>query len=428
MKINMQDHKLDEKKITVALTVPGWPARYYPNGIVTYVNNIILGFSSSITAIILAAPLAGDVVDSRVIDLSKIKARKNIMLKIFDALLLKFNLKPTHAIQYTKTMVFGATRIATAIKYYPTAINIIEMEESFGLPHFLLKNTKIPIVTRLHGPWFTIGEIMHANKNWDFRLRVFYEGEAIKNSHGVTAPSLDVLEKVRKYYDIALPYAQVIPNPVPEVEFSKLWKLNNNKRQYILFVGRFDSPKGGDLMLDAFRLIAKKNSKIALLFVGPDRKVILESRNANFSEYVELFIPEDKIKSRIEFLGHCDHDRIADLRRNALVTVACSRYETFSIALVESLAAGCPTVATAVGGMKEIIIDDYNGLLAEPESPESIAEKVLSLIDDPEKMQRLSKNAIEDCKKRFSPEVVAAQTVEYYQSVLARVSDLTAKN
>ena len=39
---------------------------------------------------------------------------------------------------------------------------------------------------------------------------------------------------------------------------------------------------------------------------------------------------------------------------------------------------------------------------------------------NPEKMQNLSKNAIEDCKKRFAPEVIAAQTVDYYRTILAK--------
>jgi glycosyltransferase involved in cell wall biosynthesis len=115
------------------------------------------------------------------------------------------------------------------------------------------------------------------------------------------------------------------------------------------------------------------------------------------------------------------YQHIADLRKNSLVTIVCSRYENFPLSLLEALSAGCPTVATSVGGMKEIVVNGYNGLLAEPE-PESIAEKLLELIEDPIKMPLLSKNAI-DCKKRFSPEVVAAQTIDYYKSVIARSSN-----
>ena len=103
-----------------------------------------------------------------------------------------------------------------------------------------------------------------------------------------------------------------------------------------------------------------------------------------------------------------------------MITILCSRYEVFSISLAEALATGCPTVATAVGGMKEITINEYNGLLADPESAISIAEKVMELINSPEKIQKLSKNAIEDSKKRLAPEVIATQTVYYYKTILAK--------
>jgi glycosyltransferase involved in cell wall biosynthesis len=68
--------------------------------------------------------------------------------------------------------------------------------------------------------------------------------------------------------------------------------------------------------------------------------------------------------------------------------------------------------------MKEIITNDFNGLLAEPESAESLADNILKLLDDPEKMQRLSRNAITDSQKRFSPVTVAKQTEVYYRSIM----------
>ena len=96
-----------------------------------------------------------------------------------------------------------------------------------------------------------------------------------------------------------------------------------------------------------------------------------------------------------------------------------SRYENLPLSLLEALAAGCPTVSTPVGGIKEILINEFNGLVAEPQSPESMAEKVLNLLNDPAKMHRLSKNAIEDTKKRFSAKIVAGQTADLYKKVLA---------
>jgi glycosyltransferase involved in cell wall biosynthesis len=427
----MQNRSIDQqmtdgKKISVAITSPGWPLNRFPNGIVTYIHNLLIGLDAISKPIVMAAPLLVPEVKNRFIDLSRLEARRSVLQQLLDKILFRFSGAYVQKIQYQRNMAKNANKILLAVQQLDAPLDILEIEESFGTASEVIKNTTVPVITRLHGPWFIHGPIMKMDSEQDYQIRIFYEGEAIKSSCGVTSPSLDVLEKTRQYYGIDLPHAKVVPNPVCEVSPEKRWEYNPKITPSILVVGRFDLHKGGDLVLEAFRQVALQNSTVELLFVGPDRGVTIDGVNYHFDEYVERFIADNSIKKRIQFLGHCDHERIAELRKNALVTIVCSRYENFPLSLLESLAAGCPTVATAVGGMKEIIIDDFNGLLAEPESPASIAEKVLLLINDPEKMQRLSQHAIEDCKKRFSPEVVAAQTVDYYQSVLNRVAKTSA--
>ncbi|MGZ8271803.1 MAG: glycosyltransferase family 4 protein, partial [Methylophilus sp.] len=277
-----------------------------------------------------------------------------------------------------------------------------------------------PIVTRLHGPHFTMGAILNVENAWDYKLRVFYEGEAIKNSHGVTSPSLDVLNRVREYYNMELPFAQVIPNSVQEVAIEHRWQYDAKRQPYILFVGRFDSVKGGDLILQTFRIIAQNNKEITLNFVGPDRGVLCEGKELKFYEYLEREIPEPEIRARIQFLNHQPSEAIKLLRKNSLVTIFPSRYENFPVSLLEALSAGCPTVTTPVGGIKEIVTDGYNGLLAEAGSAESMADKTLALLDDVVLMQTLSKNAIEDCQRRFYPKIVAVQALAYYKSVISK--------
>ena len=408
-------------QLTIGYVSPGWPLSDFPNGIVAYVQNVIEGLNAKTKPIIFARLLAGFAETDDVINLLKFNVDKSPLQKFFDKILHKINSPYARQLSYKRTAVYLAQNQKRAIESAAAPMDIIEMEESFGFAYFFMKISKVPVVTRLHGPWFTMGSILKADADWDYKLRVFYEGQAIINAHGVTAPSLDVLEKVKQYYGITLPNAQVIPNPVPAVAEEKQWKLNLKKTPTILFVGRFDLVKGGDVVLEAFKLIALKNKQVKLLFVGPDKGIDVKGEIFSFNAYIQKFIAEDSIKKRIQFLGHCDSQSITELRMNSLITVFASRYENFPVSLLEALAAGCPTVATAVGGIKEIIVNDYNGLLAESESAQDIADKVLALMDNPAKMQLLSKNAIEDCNKRFSPEVVAAQTVSYYNSVLNRL-------
>ena len=413
--------KVNKKKITVGFTSPGWPLSHFPNGIVAYVQNIVMGLDETTKAIIFARVSESYETADNIVNLSKLNPDKTWLQKLVDKILHVIEFPFAKTLVYKRYVALLARNQNLAILNSPTPLDIIEMEESFGVADFLMNINQVPVVTRIHGPHFTMGSIMKVNTDWDYKLRVFYEGQAIINSQGVTAPSLDVLQKVRQHYGIALPHAKVIPNPVLPVNEDMQWKIGNNKAPTILFVGRFDLHKGGDLMLEAFKVIALKNKQIELLFVGPDMGVPVDGEILNFNSYLTRYIFEESVKKRIQFLGHCDSQTIARLRMNSLVTVFTSRYETFGISLLEALATGCPTIATAVGGIKEIIVDDYNGLLAESESPQDIADKVLMLINNPAKMQLLSKNAIEDCNKRFSPEIVAAQTVAYYHSVLNRV-------
>lgn len=412
---------MDKKNIfTVGYVSPGWPLNNFPNGIVAYIQNVLYGLDDKIKPVIFAHTLIGSAPDVDLIDLASLTTPRSIVDNLLDKIIYSLKFPCFRSIQYKRNMASTAKKINSAIQQLAMPLDILEMEESFGTAHFLMKKTKVPIVIRLHGPCFLIGPILNAQDDWDFKLRVYHEKKAIENAQGVTSPSLDVLEKVRSYYGLKLPHAKVIPNPVLEVDFENQWQPTAYKTPSILFVGRFDSVKGGDLILLAFQIIALKNKNVELLFAGSDKGLLVDSKHLKFNEYIEHFIPEDSIKKRIHYLGHCDQLQISKLRRNSLVTVVCSRYENFPLSLLEALSAGCPTVATAVGGMKEIIINNYNGLLATSESPESIAEKVLELIDDPTKMQFLSKNAIEDSKKRFSPEVVASQTIDYYKSVIAK--------
>ena len=409
-----------EATLNVGYVSPGWPLSHFPNGIVAYIQNIIVGLDEKTKAIVFARLVEGFEANKNVINLSNFNPTRSRLQKLVNKILARIKLPYFQSVLYQRDFACHAQNQILAIQSAEVDLDILEMEESFGLADFLIKMSKVPVVIRLHGPYFTMLPILKLKNDTGYKLRVFYEGEAIKNSQGITSPSLDILQKVREYYGLGLPNAVVIPNPVPSVNESERWKLNTIKIPSILFVGRFDLHKAGDLMLDAFRLIALQNKEVELVFVGPDRGVNLNGESIGFNHYLERFIPEATIKKRVQFLGHCDSQTIAKLRSGSLVTVFPSRYENFPVSLLEALAAGCPTVATAVGGIKEIIVDNYNGLLAEPNSAESIAEKVLELIDNPEKMQLLSKNAIKDCTERFSPKVIAAQTVDYYQSVLAR--------
>jgi len=408
---------LRKKPISIAYVSPGWPLSSYPNGIVSYIKNMVAGFDEDVIAHILTHQMGIGKSDISAIDLSEFVEERDLVNKLIDKVLYRIKSQAMEKKLCQRRWVDVSKRIITGMD--GLGLDLIEVEESFGLGKTLVEQINVPVVTRLHGPWFIHGPIMQLEHKNDFEPRVEAEGIAIKLSHAITAPSQAVLDDVREYYNHPLPNAKVIPNPVPPVDDDHLWQHNPDSVPFVLIVGRFDLQKGGDLAINAFNLLAQENLDIKLLFVGPDRGLNIDGRKLSFEQYVDRYVTKQSVKDRISFLGHCDSDKIKELRQKAAVTMMTSRYETFSISLAEALSAGSPVVATNVGAIKELVTDGYNGLLAEAGSAESIAEKVTELINDPKKMKMLSKNAIEDSKKRFSPSVVAKQTVQLYKSVIA---------
>ena len=96
-------------------------------------------------------------------------------------------------------------------------IDIIESEESFGLPSDIRRVTRLPVVARLHGPWREAVAAVHREESGEDRMRIAREDRAIEDADGVTAPSAATLapyqERARR--------SRVLYNPIPPAK--RLW-------------------------------------------------------------------------------------------------------------------------------------------------------------------------------------------------------------
>lgn len=405
---------MNSKKLTVGFFSPGWPLASYPNGIVSYVENIVGGFDKALVDSVVFSE-ATDSKEDRVVDVSKF-AMSHIGDRLVDSILYRTSTMDA----FRQSM---GRRVARAVKITAPAIDILEMEESFGASSLVAKNLNIPVVTRLHGPWFLMGDVLGVDKNRSFKRRVQLEGDALKKAVAITSPCQVLLDQVREFYKLDLTDARVIPNPAPYIADAKcLWRAENCVEKVMLFVGRFDRHKGGDLVIDAFRLIAAQDKDVCLHFVGPDRGLLNNGVLISLPQYIEQTIQDVSIRARIKVLGQQNAEEIRLHRRTALVTVIASRYENFPMTLLEAISLGCPVVATAVGGIKEVIKDGINGLLVERVQAENLAEKVFELLNNHSLRESLSQNALEDCAANFQPSVVAHHTLEFYKSVIASQS------
>ncbi|HRQ23157.1 MAG TPA: glycosyltransferase family 4 protein, partial [Anaerolineales bacterium] len=90
-------------------------------------------------------------------------------------------------------------------------------------------------------------------------------------------------------------------------------------------------------------------------------------------------------------------------------------------ALLEAMACGLPVISTPVGGALDVIQDGKNGVLVNVNDGNALAEKILELLDDPEKRAALGKNARESIIDRFSPEKELQANLDLYRTLGVKI-------
>jgi glycosyltransferase involved in cell wall biosynthesis len=242
----------------------------------------------------------------------------------------------------------------------------------------------------------------------------------ITEAVGVTSPSREVLERTRQHYGLPLSDARVIYYPGPIIPSQRQWTFEGCDKKSILFVGRFDRHKGGDVMIDAFRELAAAIPEVELQFVGPDRGFVDDQgRTHRLVEFLDARLPA-AARARVHVHGELDAGRIEALRRQARITVVPSRYETFGFTVAEALAYACPTVAADSGGIPEVLLGDRTGLLFRPGDPADLAAKIRILWDNPQRAAELGRAGARDTATRLDPDTIARESLDYYETLWAK--------
>jgi glycosyltransferase involved in cell wall biosynthesis len=422
--------------LSIGYLSPGWPAEAFSNGIVTYIATLAPALQEmGLRVTVLAQQVAAQAVrareegrawsgsgprpgspDTGVYDIGGTQATRGLARRIADGFL--YRAAPQFAHRRTlRRWVLATVERAVAER----GIQIIEMEESFGWARWVRESTCLPVCVRLHGPWFINGPALGVPDDRVFRDRVRAEGHALGVANVVTAPYRDVLDSVREFYGLALSEAEVIPNPIRPVPPVERWRYEQCDPKLVLFIGRFDRLKGGDLVVEAFARVLQDEPRARLCFVGSDEGYTDgNGRQWGLKDLVQARIPGALETGQIKWLGRQPLGALPQLRREAMVTVICSRAENFPYAVLEAMAPGCPMVAASVGGIPGILRDGVDALLHRVADPSDIAAKILRLLRDPAEATRLGRQAAASCEQRFYPEVVAGQLVELYQRTICR--------
>jgi glycosyltransferase involved in cell wall biosynthesis len=151
----------------------------------------------------------------------------------------------------------------------------------------------------------------------------------------------------------------------------------------ILHVGTFEHQKGQDILIEAFPKVLERYPEAHLFLLG---------KNGSTGGAMRDLISSKGLDAKVRMVADVPHAAIRLWMKRANLFVFPSRKEAFGIVLLEAGACQLPVVATAVGGIPEVIRDNVHGRLVPAEDPGALANAMLELLDNPQERDRLARN------------------------------------
>lgn len=161
------------------------------------------------------------------------------------------------------------------------------------------------------------------------------------------------------------------------------------KPNVIGVVSRLEPIKGMDLVIPAFAEVKKYHPEVKLIVVGDGA---LKSAMVNQAEELHLM-------DSIEWAGRQPQEKLHEWYGKMDIVLMPSRSEGFGLTAIEAMANGCVVVASRTGGLPEVVRDGEVGLLHDPESTKSLAEKTTYIINHTDLYRKMQENAKEEVKQ-----------------------------
>jgi glycogen synthase len=268
----------------------------------------------------------------------------------------------------------------------------------------------IPYVATSHSleplrPW-KVDQLAEA-----YHVSAWMEKVGLEGADRVVAVSGMMKEDILKHFDVDPDRVVVIHNGID----LKTWNptpLNSELKErygiaddYVLFVGRPTAQKGMEYLVDAADDIPVQ--------------VVIEAVGADTKDYEDRMMEKVRGKKNIVWI----HENLGDKRNiqlytSARVFICPSVYEPFGIINLEAMACETAVVASAVGGIKEVVVPEETGILVQPGDAGEISRAVNRLLKDPELSREMGKKGRARVEAHFSWEMIAERTRKMYSEII----------
>ena len=266
----------------------------------------------------------------------------------------------------------------------------------------------IPVVARLNGSAsYFARELGRPIRRTTFWL----ERASLQRAHAWCSVSRYTADKTRQLFELRSEASAILPNPV---ELPADAGHTPRTPGQVVFSGTLTGKKGVITLIRAWPEVVNRCRGAELHIFGKDGR--LEdgsSTEANLRARLGR-----ALEGTVRFHGHVTRETLFAALRRASVAVFPSYSEAFGIAPFEAMAHGCPTIYTRRNPGPELVRDDVDCLLIDPDNPLDIADAILRILRDPSLAQRLGQSGRERVQEKFCIEKVLPLNEKFYQACL----------
>lgn len=317
------------------------------------------------------------------------------------------------------------SRLGTKVKIFP-AKHLLDLRRIFRLARFLSSQefdlvqchltyaniigtlcgrlAGLPVVNTLHSIEDVLQEfhpMIGFLETWAMRYwanRIAAVGHTIRDSFQsrLRGRSIDVI-----------PNAVSVPVRITQAERTKLRKeiAGDPSKTILISVGRFAPAKGYEDLVLAFSMLVTSHPDIVLLLVG-DGPLFGEIHN---------LVSQSGLEKNVFLAGR--RNDVPSLLAASDLYVSSSHWEGLPLAILEAMTVGLPIVATSVGDIPRVVTPDI-GLVVPSHQPESIAEAIAKLLDEPARLRQMGAAGRALVVEQYSPQAWMERLLNLYEQTL----------
>lgn len=282
-------------------------------------------------------------------------------------------------------------------------IDLIEVPDYHGLAAFWQK-LPVPLVVRLHGSSSYFSVEMGRRPD---TLSYWIERSSLRRSDFTCAVSRYVYEQTKTIFNDCCNEAEIIYNPV---QTTSRVTLAQRSKQKIVFTGTLTPKKGIVSLIRAWPQVISQRYDAELHIYGKDG---VAEDGRSMQVYLSSLLG-DANRAGVHFHGHVSRDQVFQALREARVAVFPSYAESFGLAPIEAMSTGCPTIYSQRPPGPEIVRDDVDGRLVDPDKPQMIASAIIELLNKDDLAQRFALAGYERVSRDFSLEKVLPKNESFY--------------